>query len=267
VDPLNRDQVIMMNGVQRLAPLPVATASSGFEVSVTNTSLDIWAAIPDKDMQGAKQRLSPVVPRHLLEGLVLAMFEDVIAAVSCARGLAGVAVITADPLVARLAESYGARILTTDARGGHTAAVATAARSLADEGVGGMMQLPGDIPLVTADEISQVLALHRRPPSFTIVPSHDDFGSNAIVVSPPTAVPLTFGDNSFFPHLKAAERHGISPLILRVPGISRDIDNPEDLCAFAGIISSTRTKAYLDENDVTNWHVPSDVILRAGARG
>jgi 2-phospho-L-lactate/phosphoenolpyruvate guanylyltransferase len=225
---------------------------------VTNTSLDVWAAIPVKEMQDAKQRLSPVVPRHLLEGLVLAMFEDVIAAVSCARGLAGVAVITADSRVARLAEAYGARILTTDACCGHTTAVAAAARSLADEGVGGMMQLPGDIPLVTSDEISQVLAMHRPPPSFTIVPSHDDFGSNTIVVSPPTAVPLTFGDDSFFSHLKAAERHAISPLILRVPGISQDIDNPQDLYAFAGIVSSTRTKAYLDDNDFANWHAPSD---------
>jgi 2-phospho-L-lactate/phosphoenolpyruvate guanylyltransferase len=229
--------------------------------------LDIWVAVPVKEMQSAKQRLSPAVPHHLREGLVLAMFEDVIAAVSCARGLTGVAVITADPRVARLAESYGARILTTDARGGHTAAVAAAARSLANEDVSGMMQLPGDIPLVTSDEISQVLAMHRRPPSFTIVPSHDDFGSNAIVVSPPTAVPLTFGDDSFFPHLKAAERHAISPLILRVPGISRDIDNPQDLYAFAGIASSTRTKAYLDENDFANWHVRSEMLLRPGARG
>jgi 2-phospho-L-lactate guanylyltransferase len=227
--------------------------------------LDIWAAIPVKEMRGAKQRLSPAVPRHLLEGLVLAMFEDVIASVSCARGLAGVAVITADPRVARLAESYGARILTTDARGGHTAAVAAAARTLAAEGVSGMMQLPGDIPLVTSQEVSQVLGMHRRPPSFTIVPSHDDFGSNTIVVSPPTAVPLTFGDDSFFPHLKAAERRAISPLILRVPGISRDIDNPRDLYTFAGTVSSTRTKAYLDENDFAKWHAPSDVTPRAGA--
>jgi 2-phospho-L-lactate guanylyltransferase len=198
-----------------------------------------------------------------MDGLVLAMLEDVLEAVSHASGLAGIAIVTVDAQASRLAKSYGARILTADARSGHTAAVAAAARTLAEEGVGGMMQLPGDIPLVTSEEITRVLAVHQRPPSFTIVPSHDDYGSNTIVVSPPTAVPLTFGDDSFFPHLKTAEQCGISPVICRMPGISRDIDNPQDLYAFAEIASTTRTKAYLDENNFASWRLPSDINLRA----
>jgi 2-phospho-L-lactate guanylyltransferase len=228
--------------------------------------LEIWAVVPAKELQGAKVRLSPAVPCHLLEGLVLAMFEDVLAAVSRANGLAGMAVVTVDARVTGLAKSYGARILTTDARRGHTAAVAAAAQTLAEEGVGGMMQLPGDIPLVTSEEISLVLAMHRASPSFTIVPSHDDFGSNTIVVSPPTAVPLTFGDDSFFPHLKTAQARGISPLICRLPGISRDIDNPQDLHAFAEIASTTRTKTYLGENNFAGWPALSDVNLRERAK-
>jgi 2-phospho-L-lactate/phosphoenolpyruvate guanylyltransferase len=233
---------------------------------MTSTRSDIWAVVPVKELQGAKVRLSPAVPRHLLEGLVLAMCEDVLAAVSRANGLAGIAVVTVDARVTCLAKSYGARILTADARRGHTAAVAAAAKTLAEEGVGGMMQLPGDIPLVTSEEISLVLAMHRSPPSFTIVPSHDDFGSNTIVVSPPTAVPLTFGDDSFFPHLKTAQARGISPLICRMPGISRDIDNPPDLHTFAEIASTTRTKAYLDENNFAGWPALSDVDLRERAK-
>jgi 2-phospho-L-lactate guanylyltransferase len=226
---------------------------------VTIAKSDIWAVIPVKELQGAKRRLSPAAPPHLLEGLVLAMLEDVLAAVSRARGLAGIAIVTVDCRAAHLARRYGARVLTNDARSGHTAAVAAAAQTLAAEGVDGILQLPGDIPLVTPDEVSLVLAMHQRPPSFTIVPSHDDFGSNTVVVSPPTAVPLTFGDDSFFPHLTAARRCAISPLVVRVPGISRDIDNPQDLYAFAEIASSTHTQAYLNENDFANWHGMSDI--------
>lgn len=233
---------------------------------MTMTNSSIWAVIPVKQLQGAKRRLSPAVPSHLLEGLVLAMFEDVLTAISDARGLAGVVVVTVDARAARLAEAYGARILTTGACGGHTAAVAAAARTLVGEGIGGMMQLPADIPLVTSEEISQVLAAHRRSPSFTIVPSHDDYGSNTVVVSPPAAVPLTFGDDSFFPHLETAERYGIAPLVCRMSGISRDIDNPQDLQAFADVASRTRTKAYLDENDFTSWRALNDVELRERAK-
>ncbi|MGH7490523.1 MAG: 2-phospho-L-lactate guanylyltransferase, partial [bacterium] len=199
-----------------------------------------------------------------LEGFVFAMLEDVVAAVSRTRGLAGVAIVTLDPRATCLARRYGARVLTAGARDGHTGAVAAAAHILTAEGIGGMMQLPGDIPLVSPDELSTVLAMSRRSPSFTIVPSHDDFGSNTVVVSPPMAVPLTFGDDSFYPHLRAAQRCGISPLTVRMPGISRDIDNPQDLCDFARIGSSTRTQAYLDQHDSANWVGATSAICGQG---
>jgi 2-phospho-L-lactate guanylyltransferase len=214
---------------------------------------DIWAVIPVKETAAAKERLADAVPRHLRAGLALAMLEDVLAAVSKtlhlgSRGLAGIAVVTLDPDARALAERCGARILTDDARGGHTAAVAAAARTLAAEGRGGMLQMPGDIPLVSAAEISLLLALRRASPSFTITPSHDDFGSNAVLVCPPTAVPLTFGDDSFFPHLRAAQACGINPLIVRQHGISLDIDRPEDIWAFAQLRSRTHAQAYIERH-------------------
>jgi 2-phospho-L-lactate guanylyltransferase len=218
-----------------------------------NGAPDIWAVIPVKETTDAKERLAEAVPRHLRPGLALAMLEDVLAAVAKtlhqgSRGLAGIAVVTLDPDAVALAQRYGARILSEDARGGHTAAVAAAARTLEQEGRGGMLQMPGDIPLVSACEISLLLALRRASPSFTIAPSHDDFGSNAVLVCPPTAVPLTFGDDSFYPHLRAAQACGIKPLIVRQPGIGLDIDRPQDVRAFAQFRSRTRAQAYLEQH-------------------
>jgi len=80
----------------------------------------------------------------------------------------------------------------------------------------------------------------------TIVPSHDERGSNAVVVSPPDAVPLTFGDDSFHPHLAAARRHGIEPQVVRLPGIGLDIDTAADLRAFARRKSATCTQNFLE---------------------
>jgi 2-phospho-L-lactate guanylyltransferase len=217
-----------------------------------NDEPDIWAVIPVKETTAAKERLADAVPRHLRPGLSLAMLEDVLAAVAQARGLAGIAVATVDPAVQALAQRYGARILTEDARGGHTAAVAAAARTLEQEGRAGMLQMPGDIPLVSADEISLLLAMRRLTPSFTIAPSHDDFGSNAVLVCPPTAVPLTFGDDSFYPHLRAAQARGIQPLIVRQRGIGLDIDRPEDILAFAQLRSRTRIQAFLERHGLAH---------------
>ena len=121
-----------------------------------------------------------------------------------------------------------------------------AARLLAAEGCPGMLTLPGDIPLVSPSEIAQLLAAHRPAPAFTIAPSRDERGSNAIICSPPGAVPLRFGEDSFFPHLRAAEACGIRPTVLRPPGIALDVDTPEDLAALALVPSATRAHALLD---------------------
>ncbi len=226
---------------------------------------DIWAVVPIKETADAKQRLARFVPAHLRPGLALAMAGDVLAALAAARGLAGIMVVTADPGATALAQRYGARVVDDIARGGHTAVVAAAACLLAAEGRGGMLQMPGDIPLVTAEEITFLLAQHRQAPAFTIVPSHDEMGSNAVLVSPPTAVPLTFGDDSYVPHLATARRHGIEPQIVRLPGIGRDIDTPEDIAEFVRHGSTTRAQAFLDQHDFAAWRdAGPDTHLRAG---
>ncbi len=204
--------------------------------------------VPVKERDRAKERLARRLPPELRQALALAMLEDVLAALAVAQHLAGLLLVTIDPAAGLLARRYGARVVEDGARDGHTGAIAAAARLLAAEGRAGMLTLPGDIPLVTAHEISQMIAAHRPAPSFTIVPSHDEGGSNAILVSPSDAVPLRFGADSFYPHLRAAEAHGIRATVLRLPGIALDIDNPEDLAAFARQPSPTRTRAFLAEN-------------------
>jgi 2-phospho-L-lactate guanylyltransferase len=61
-------------------------------------------------------------------------------------------------------------------------------------------------------------------------------------------VPLRFGENSFYPHLQAAEARGIRPRVLHLPGIALDIDNPEDVLSFMRIASPTRARAVLAED-------------------
>ncbi len=207
--------------------------------------MDLWAVVPVKERASAKERLSPMLRPETRHALALAMLEDVLAALTATPGVAGLLVVTVDPEAGRLAATYGARLIEVGARDGHTGAVTAAARLLAAEQRSGMLTLPGDIPLVTRSEIARLLAAHLPAPSFTIVPSHDERGSNAIACSPPDAVPLRFGEDSFYPHLQAAEACGIRPNVLHLPGIALDIDNPEDLVSFMRIESTTRARAVL----------------------
>jgi 2-phospho-L-lactate guanylyltransferase len=190
----------------------------------------VWAAVPVKEFAGAKQRLAPLLTPGQRQALAAAMVEDVLAVLADAP-LAGVMVNTVDPLATELARRFGARVVTDNARDGHTGAVAAMARILAAEGREAMLTVPGDIPRVTASEIAAVIAARRLAPSLTIVPAHDERGSNAVLCSPPLVMPLHFGDDSFLPHLAAAGAVGIEPTILRLPGIALDIDQPLDMQA------------------------------------
>jgi len=207
----------------------------------------LWAVVPVKERVAAKERLAPILRPEARQALALAMLEDVLAAVTIAPGIAGLLVVTVDAEAGQLAAGYGARVIEVGARDGHTGAVTAAARLLAAEGCAGMLTLPGDIPLVTPAEVAGVVAAHPPAPAFTIVPSHDERGSNAIACSPPNAVPLRFGEDSFYPHLRAAKACGIRPNVVHLPGIALDIDNPEDVVSFMRTPSPTRAWAVLAE--------------------
>ena len=212
----------------------------------------VWAVVPVKELAGAKQRLSSCLSPEERRTLATIMLEDVLDVLSAVRQLAGMLVVTVDPVAASLAGRHGARVVTEAAREGHTGAVAAAQRLLAREGQPSMMTMPGDIPRLTSAEVEATLAAHRAAPAFTIVPAHDDLGSNAVLCSPPDAVRLRFGEDSFYPHLDAARERGIDPLVIRQPGIGMDIDNPADLVAFLRMSppAPTRTLAFLEQSGV-----------------
>ena len=193
---------------------------------------DVWACVPVKEFTGANSRLSALLNPGQREILAQTMLEDVLSALAGATRLAGILVNTVDPRAATLAKRYGARVVTEGARDGHTGAVNGMARVLTAENKGALLTLPGDIPRVTAWEIDSVVSSCRDAPSFTIVPAHDELGSNAVICAAPFAIPLRFGDDSYFPHLMAARAQGVEPAIVRMPGIGLDIDHPVDLLAF-----------------------------------
>ncbi len=210
--------------------------------------MDVWAAVPVKQFTGAKTRTASILTPAQREILAATMLEDVLSALAGATRLAGILVNTVDPTAVALAERYGARVVTEGALDGHTGAVNGMARILTQEGRGALLTVPGDIPRVTSAEIDAVVGSMLPPPSFTIVPAHDELGSNAVLCAPPFAVPLRFGDDSYFPHLMAARKAGIEPAIVRLPGIGLDMDHAADLRTFiaARPRMPTRTLALLE---------------------
>lgn len=187
-------------------------------------------------------------------GLVRAMLRDVLDALSAAKGLAGILVISNDPQAQALAEETGARFLREKDAHGLNEAIAQAANQLADEGVEDILIIHGDVPLATGEEFDQIVDAHRSAPAVTIavtiVPASEDGGTNAMAVSPPNLLNFQYGTDSFDKHRAAAEEAGIEPKVLDLQGIGLDIDRPEDLEKLFLSARPGRTSDYMLESGI-----------------
>lgn len=207
----------------------------------------VWAVLPIKNFGTVKQRLADILPQTERTALFVASCQDVLAALAECQSLEGVLVVTCDPVAEEIANRFGARVHREPENRGHTQATSLGAEILAQEQVSGMIQVPGDLPLLRPADIDAVLSVHGAAPAVTIAPSHDEMGSNAVASSPPDFLPLRFGDDSFHPHCAAARRLGVEPAIVKRRALEMDIDTPEDLQRFLSTPSDTRTYAYLKE--------------------
>ena len=101
--------------------------------------------------------------------------------------------------------------------------------------------IPADIPLIQGWELEEILNVAPREGS-VLVPAGDGRGTNAAFRRPADLFPLRFGNDSFKPHHAAAQATGKRCVVLNLPGIAVDVDNPEDLHRLASLPGETRAQ-------------------------
>ena len=206
--------------------------------------MSISLVIPVKQLEDAKKRLSSILSVDQRRDLFRAMVQDVLEAATTCDRIDEVILVTCDTNVANLGLEYGCRILPEPELGGLIPAVTAAASQLAAEDVDVMIFLPGDVPLVSVEELEVVLDGFGQAtePEFMIVPASDLGGSNCVVCSPPDCMDFGFGEDSFRRHLKTARALGIEPTIAKLPGIGLDVDTPDDLSQLAKALGADGLK-------------------------
>lgn len=189
------------------------------------------AVIPIKNLAYAKQRLAGVLNSAERQALFQAMVEDVLHALAECSLVEEILVVTSDPRVVSLVKRFGAVVLPEPENPGLIPAVTEAARFLSGEGVKRMLFVPGDVPLVSSNDLEVILTSleGKDQPEFVIVPATDLGGSNCIVCSPPDCMRFGFGVDSFRRHLGFARELGIRPRVIKLPALGLDVDTPGDL--------------------------------------
>jgi 2-phospho-L-lactate guanylyltransferase len=116
-----------------------------------------------------------------------------------------------------------------------------ATRLCVERGIDSTLVIPADIPLIQASELEQILA--QAPVEGSVLaPAADGRGTNAAFRRPANLFPLRFGNDSFKPHLAAAQATGRPCVVLQLPGLAVDVDNPEDLQQLLAHPGETRTQ-------------------------
>jgi 2-phospho-L-lactate guanylyltransferase len=186
----------------------------------------IWAVVPVKTFVNAKSRLAPVLGeqerrllarrllRHTLEALADASFDRVL-------------VVSRDEDAIGLAHIMGMVGLRERARTLNQALRFAASYAIA-QGATSLLVVSADLPLVSSADLVAMKAL----PDFhgiVIAPDRAGTGTNALYLSPPNAIHFVFGENSFAKHQAEARAEGLEVRVVQRPGLSFDLDTPEDL--------------------------------------
>jgi 2-phospho-L-lactate guanylyltransferase len=197
--------------------------------------------VPVKNLSGAKQRLAAILDQPTRTELAQAMLLDVLKAVAGWRQRPEVGIVTSDPFAMQLAHQFHFTVIPDNANRGETDAIETATRFCESRGVGSTLVIPGDIPLIQSSELERIIAAAPKEGS-VLVPAADGRGTNAIWRRPACLFPARFGNDSFKPHHAAAQATGKPCVVLPLPGIALDIDNPEDLRTLASTPGDTRAQ-------------------------
>jgi 2-phospho-L-lactate guanylyltransferase len=206
----------------------------------------IAAVVPVKALDQAKGRLAALLSQEERRSLALAMLEDVLRALQAVPRIEHVAVVSPDADALARAEELGAEPLSElPLCRGVNQALAHASAALSDRGAEALLVVAADLPAALPADIDALLeALPEK--GIALIPT-DDRGTGAIALRPPDAIPFRFGSRSSVAHKRETVARGLPARVLRLPSLSRDVDDPNDVADLLARPADTVTHRLLAE--------------------
>jgi 2-phospho-L-lactate guanylyltransferase len=191
--------------------------------------MTFWAIVPVKPLQRGKSRLAEVLTQEERLDLNRRLLAHTMDTLTAIPEIEHVLVISRDQAALALARDYGARTVQEHGAPQLNIALTRAtivARTYATRGV---LILPADLPLITPEDIQNLLARAVDPPVVVISPDRRRQGTNALLVCPAGVIEYAFGPGSFQRHCTRARLAGAHLEICELSSLALDMDLPEDL--------------------------------------
>ena len=163
-------------------------------------------------------------------GLVLAMLDDVVAALAAAEAVDRIAIASRDAAARDEAARLGVDFLDqTNLKLGYNRAIEFAQAALSESDA--ILIVPADVPLITPDAVDLMVSTAPDGPAVVVAPAHDG-GTNGLFLRPPDVVKPQFGPSSARAHQQSAAATGEAGVPFREARIdvwAFDLDTPADL--------------------------------------
>ena len=177
--------------------------------------------VPMKDPAASKTRLAHAISGEERVRLAQLLFRRTLTFLTPFAAEDGVelAVVTGSAWAAGEARAQGWHVIRDPAESSLSRAVEVAAQWAAPR-FDRLCVIPADLAAPDAHDIASLLA---STDPVTICPASDD-GTNALLVSPPDALPFLYGPKSAQMHFAAAQERGLAAQFLALDSLSFDID-------------------------------------------
>jgi len=191
--------------------------------------MTLWAIVPVKPLRRGKSRLSGMLTEDERTVLNQELLEHTLKILSGLKELDQVLVVSRDPHALTIARNYGAKTVLEDGQPLLNTALARATVMAQVHSVPGILVLPADLPLLTADDVLALIDRAAKPPVVVIAPDRHGKGTNALLMVPAGQIEYDFGEGSFQRHCDRAKKSGARLEIVELPTLGLDLDLPEDL--------------------------------------
>jgi 2-phospho-L-lactate/phosphoenolpyruvate guanylyltransferase len=191
--------------------------------------MSLWAIVPVKPLRRGKSRLAEALNEEERAALNEEMLERTLKTLSTLKEVDQVLVVSRDPHALTIARNHGAKTVQEDGQPHLNTALTRATVIAQVHATQGVLILPVDLPLLTADDVSILIDRATKPPVVVIAPDRHGKGTNALLMVPPQQIEYEFGEGSFKRHCERAKQSGARLEIVELPSLGLDLDLPEDL--------------------------------------
>jgi 2-phospho-L-lactate guanylyltransferase len=191
--------------------------------------MTLWAIVPVKPLRRGKSRLSGVLSLEARTALNHYLLSKTLETLASVPEIEHSLVVSRDPAALTIAREYGARTVQEQGSPELNVALTRATLVAISHSVQGVIIVPADLPLITKEDVREVVKRGGDPPVVVITPDRHSEGTNALLISPPGLIKYEYGPGSFQRHCKQAKVAGVRLEICERQSVALDIDLPEDL--------------------------------------